>query len=551
MIKQILIILFLFSALTFAQSEHSELFLEVETILDRAKLDNADVLCADTYSNAVEEYMLAKGMAAEEKSPVEIREKLEASISHLTKMNNSIEGKQEVFASIITKRNSALDSGADRNAKYYWDLGERKFKEVIGDFEDNDTKSIVKDIKTTEEYYSAAKLYSNKANSLINDSESFKEATNNQANLLAPNSYEKAKDKMFETLNLISSGKRISDINNLITETELLFDLTSVNASKYLSKYPELLTQRRDAKTVNAEKYTIETWKEAEELLVESTEAYEEENFEKADELAKRAANNYAIAKHISLKDYFLNDTKNEIDLAIEEGAEEFAPKTLKQSKDYLNKVSALIESDSYSLAKIQQLTKKSYISAKNSRRITEIAKRMEPGDESWEDIIIAQQGYILDDDNETPHGFSATESNEDVDYSDLVEKFDATISDEVEIIERDGKIILLLTNVKFSIMSSNLNNVSKASLDKIIKELSEESFSEVTIVCYTDNIGTKSANMAISKKRAETILEYVLKKDNSNKYYIEGKGEESPIASNSTSEGRIKNRRVEIEIER
>jgi len=551
MIKQILIILFLFSVFIFAQSERDELFFEVETILDRAKLDNADILCVETYSDALEEYNLAKEMAAEGKSPIDIREKLEASISYLTKLNDSIEEKQELFASTITKRNSALDSGADKNAIYYWELGEKKFKEVIEDFEDNDTESIAKDIKVTEEYYSTAKLFSNKANSLINNSESFKGATYNQANILAPNSYGKAEDKMFETLNLISSGKRISDINTSITNTELLFDLTSVKASKYLSEYPELLSIRNDAKTVKAEKYTIETWKEAEEFLVESAEAYEEEDFEKADEYAKKAAINYAIAKRTSLKDYFLNDTRNEIQLAIDEGAEEFAPKTLKLSQDYLNEVSSLIENDAFSLAEIQSLTKKSYVSAKHARRITEIAKRMDPSDESWEDIIIAQEGYNLDDDVENSSYFLAGKNNKKIDYSDLIEKLDATIGDEFKIIEHNEKLILRLINVKFSTMSSRLNNESKSSLDKIIRELSKEPFSEATIVCYTDNVGTKSTNIAVSKKRAEEILKYILTIDNSNKYYIEGKGEESPIASNFTSEGRIKNRRVEIEIKR
>ncbi len=545
MIKLILIFQFFFTILTFAQAERDELFFEVETILDRAKLDNADILCADAYSNAVEEYISAKELDAEGKSPVAIREKLEASISYLTKMNNDIEGKQEIFASTIAKRNSALDSGADKNATYYWELAEKKFKETIEDYEDNEIQSIPRNKKTTEEYYSTAKLYSNKANSLIN-SESLVEASNNKTNLLAPDSYKKAEDNLFETLNLISTGKRISDVNKSITDTKLLFDMASVNAVKYMAEYPEIVAVREDAKIVGADKYTRELWNEAEEGLRESAEAFEDGNFEKADELAKAAAVNYTIAKQTSLKDYFLNDTRNEIDLAIEEGAEEFAPKTLKQSNDYLNEVTSLIESDSYSLAEIQRLTKNSYTSAKNARRITEIAKRMEPNDEPWEDIIIAKEGYLLNDNNEE----SLNIPNEgESDYSDLIEKFERNISDEVDITEEDGKVILLLKNVKFSTMSSRLNSNSKASLDRVIAELKDESFSEATIVCYTDNIGTKSANIAISEKRAEAILKYVLTKDNSNKYYIEGKGEENPIATNSTAEGRMKNRRVEIEI--
>jgi len=33
------------------------------------------------------------------------------------------------------------------------------------------------------------------------------------------------------------------------------------------------------------------------------------------------------------------------------------------------------------------------------------------------------------------------------------------------------------------------------------------------------------------------------------NRVYTEGKGEKQPVASNSTAEGRAKNRRVEIEV--
>jgi outer membrane protein OmpA-like peptidoglycan-associated protein len=544
MIKIILTIQLLFSVLLFAQAERDELFNEVEILLNNAKLNNADLLCAVPYSKGVEEYTSAKKLFRDGESPVEIREKLESSIAYITKVNNNIEKKQELFASTIGIRNSAIQSGANKNAKYFWELGENKFKDVLNDYDDNEINSIPRNKKVIEEYYTTAKLYSNKANSLIN-SESIREASNNKANLLAPISYEKAEDNLFKTLDIISYGKKLSEINKSITDTELLFDMASVKASKYLAEYSTVIAVRKDAKIIEADKYVRELWDEAEEGLRESGKAFEEEDFDEAAELAKESEDKYLMAKQISLKDYFLSDAKNEINLALDEGAELHAPKTLKKSQDYFAEVTSAIESDFYSVPKIKHLAKESFKLAIKARKITEISKRMEPGNEPWEDIILAKEGSLLNDNTEVENISTDNKS----DYSGLIEKLEQNVNSELDISEQKGVLVLLLKNVQFSTMSSKLNDKSKKSIDKVIAELQDENFSEATIVCYTDNIGTKSANKAISKKRADAILKYLIKKDNSHKYYMEGRGESNPIVSNSTAEGRKKNRRVEIEI--
>jgi len=528
-----------------AQVERDELFNEVEMILDKAKFDNADLLCKESYNTALGYYLSAKELNSKSELPLKIREELENSITYLTKMNNGIEGKMELFSPTIEQRNGALASDANKYAKYFWNLGEMKLNEALNEYDDGNLEQTKKYLNTTDDYYSTAKLYSSKAKKLTDNSEVIGETNKYFAQLLAPISFAKAEDKMLSTLDAISIGRKLSEIDKLISDTELLFEDASKNATAFSKEYHEVINARRDAKTVEAEKYTYDIWKEGEELLIESAEAFENEKFDKANEFAMEAKLKYTLAKHTSLKDYFLNDTRNEIQLAIDEGAEEFAPITLKKSQDYLSEVTLLIESDNYSLSKIKNLTENALSSAKNARYITEIAKRLEPGEQSWEEIILTQQGEALlpqvnnDEDKILP----------DKNLSSIASDLEEYLKDDAEVIDKDDVVIIRLTKVNFSTMSSNLNDDAKASLNIIAEALKQNHNAETTIFCYTDNIGTKAANLALSQKRAEAVFNYIKKRYDSTQLFMEGKGEENPIFSNSTADGRIKNRRVEIEI--
>ncbi len=199
MLKKIIIIQLLFSIIAFAQSERDELFMEVEMILDKAKIDNADILCPNNYELAKEYYFSAQEMYLKKESPIKIREELEQSITYLTKMNNNIEEKGELFANTILIRNSALDSGADENAQYFWQLGETKLEECLELFDDGEFSKVPNNLKTVNDYYTTAKLYSNKFNTLVDNSESIVSANKRLAPLLAPKTFSEAEEKMFST----------------------------------------------------------------------------------------------------------------------------------------------------------------------------------------------------------------------------------------------------------------------------------------------------------------------------------------------------------------
>ncbi len=64
----------------------------------------------------------------------------------------------------------------------------------------------------------------------------------------------------------------------------------------------------------------------------------------------------------------------------------------------------------------------------------------------------------------------------------------------------------------------------------------------------YTDSTGPSGYNQTLSERRAEAVMNYLIKKGVDPKRFVtRGFGETHPAASNSTAEGRQKNRRVEL----
>jgi outer membrane protein OmpA-like peptidoglycan-associated protein len=64
----------------------------------------------------------------------------------------------------------------------------------------------------------------------------------------------------------------------------------------------------------------------------------------------------------------------------------------------------------------------------------------------------------------------------------------------------------------------------------------------------HTDSIGPSSYNQTLSERRAEAVKNYLIKKGVDPKRFVaKGFGESQPVAPNTTSEGRQKNRRVEL----
>ncbi len=114
-----------------------------------------------------------------------------------------------------------------------------------------------------------------------------------------------------------------------------------------------------------------------------------------------------------------------------------------------------------------------------------------------------------------------------------------------------EGDLLVLDTNkLKFDYNSANIKDEYNPILEKVKKYIEEKNL-KVSIIGYTDSKGTKSYNKELSLRRAESVEERLIDLGLSPERIIEtiGKGDSNPIASNDDEDGRAKNRRIEIKI--
>lgn len=118
-----------------------------------------------------------------------------------------------------------------------------------------------------------------------------------------------------------------------------------------------------------------------------------------------------------------------------------------------------------------------------------------------------------------------------------------------VELKEEEKDILMkALEGVKFKTNSDVLLPESYEKLDAVAELMKSNEKYKLTVDGYTDNTGESDYNHALSLKRAEAAkARLVVDGISADRITTHGYGEERPVDSNDTKEGRAKNRRVEF----
>lgn len=109
-----------------------------------------------------------------------------------------------------------------------------------------------------------------------------------------------------------------------------------------------------------------------------------------------------------------------------------------------------------------------------------------------------------------------------------------------------DGKIITYA--ITFDVGKALIRPESLTEINRIAKLMNDNPSLNFSVEGHTDNTGNAAANQTLSEARSKAIVNKLVQLGiAANRLTPVGKGQNTPIADNSTNEGRAKNRRVEF----
>jgi outer membrane protein OmpA-like peptidoglycan-associated protein len=129
--------------------------------------------------------------------------------------------------------------------------------------------------------------------------------------------------------------------------------------------------------------------------------------------------------------------------------------------------------------------------------------------------------------------------------------ELDQGFTNDIDVINTGSELIVRMPNgILFDIDSAALRPQVQSDLNVLSGNLLRYPNSTIFVVGHTDNTGSAAHNQQLSQRRAQSVASVLIAGGvNPGRIVASGRGEDQPIASNLTPEGRQQNRRVDITI--
>jgi OOP family OmpA-OmpF porin len=177
---------------------------------------------------------------------------------------------------------------------------------------------------------------------------------------------------------------------------------------------------------------------------------------------------------------------------------------------------------------------------ARNSRDIKDTDRRAQAG------IQEAQNKANTADQHAVTAGQQADEANKN---AQSVSTNVASLAGTVE--NLDNYKPVAESSVHFGFDKAELSKKAKEALDQLGGQITTAKHFIVEVEGSTDSTGDAEYNYQLSKRRADAVIQYLADKYQipAHKIYLIGLGKDKPVEKNATTEGRAKNRRVDVRL--
>jgi outer membrane protein OmpA-like peptidoglycan-associated protein len=118
-------------------------------------------------------------------------------------------------------------------------------------------------------------------------------------------------------------------------------------------------------------------------------------------------------------------------------------------------------------------------------------------------------------------------------------------------VVNLDNYHSVVETSVHFGFNKDNLTKEAKEAIDQLATSVASTKGYIITVEGATDSVGGADYNYDLSQRRAKAVIQYLASEKSvpAYKIYLIGLGKDKPVEPNTTSQGRAKNRRVDIHL--
>lgn len=429
--------------------------------------------------------------------------------------------------------------------------------------------------------------------------------------IIAPRHFRRAAEKLQEARDRYAGGGEISRVRRALEEARNALAEAERLKEVGTALFAGALEARQGALAADAPRLAPRAWEEAEREARDAGSALEGGDRGGAAERASRAAATYRRAELEAIRTDVLGRAREARTDALGVRADELAPRTFTAGETVLDSANRLLESDRTRLSEAARLGEEAASAFHRATRIATAADSVRRRQLSVEEVTLRHEEEVarvaerlqfepdlsagiapvveeivaairsLQEDRSNLQGTLAEREEEVESLRAEIDSLQARLAgleqrearitaelrerrrreekmrevraifspEEGEVVIRGDSLAIRLYGLTFASGKAELRPEHFSLLTRVQRVMREFPEAPVTVEGHTDSRGNDEFNRALSQRRAIAVREYLLANMpiSAERISAVGYGEDRPIATNDTEEGRTKNRRIEV----
>lgn len=430
------------------------------------------------------------------------------------------------------------------------------------------------------------------------------------AALLSPRSYLNGIRKFDQAKSSFAKDGNADRAHKNLAKADEAFRIAWQNAEVAKLTLKTGIESRIAAQTADAARLAASDWLVAEKTFNGAALALESDNLKKAQKKQAEASKQYRLAELNAIRVRVLAVPWRLIAEAEQKKIDRFAPQTINRARQLAVRANDLIVTNRYALDEPLSLADRAVYEARHALFIAAIASRIDARDTSvealvlnWEsslgdiaaaakiepdfstgtdqaraDIIVLleeipglrsdlkDRDALIVDLEEEIRELDVTLGGASADRSKLIRQIEQQArvreqfrqienmfaSDEAVVLRDGNNLIVRLVGLSFASGSAELGPDTETLMKKVQSAINVFPQCNLTVEGHTDAQGNAEKNLALSERRAQAVKTYMTSIMRIPAFRIKasGYGDARPIANNKTTEGRARNRRIDLIIE-